>query len=106
MSTTYDTQLLTELEHALAHPGCETPECGRDATHIVHVHQLDDCNREELTPDGALLMLLCEPCLAAKANSLTADIAKWLPKFERVACLTCWKPVAELHDLLETERIR
>lgn len=95
----------------VASPDCP---CGQRATYIVLVHEVDSCEPlkdgdcEELTPDGDDILMRCNACLHDLTDSISREIARRiakLPKGERLACGTCGRPIACLHDVLETEAL-
>lgn len=88
--------------------------CGRPANYVALVHQIDNCEPrhegdcEDLTPDGAAIILRCDVCLYVMTAEMGRDITKRLaalPAGARLACHTCRRPIASLHDILETERL-
>jgi len=85
-------------------PECDA-RCRHRATHAVTVHQVDCCNNEGLTPDGAVVRLLCGECLMVLARSISRDITHMAPTGVRLACLTCGRPLGRLGDVLESEAI-
>jgi hypothetical protein len=109
------TQPLTKLELSVW-PECDgnARRCHEPATYAARVHQLDCCEprgRNEpraLTSDGAVVLLLCIHCLAGTAHLIKGDISNRLtavPRGGRIHCLTCGRPIASLHDLLEAQRL-
>jgi hypothetical protein len=96
--------LLAQLDEAI-HPECDSGDCHLLATHVARIHQLDHCNDERYDADGAQVLLLCVHCLAAVAVRIVDDLTRRIPAGWRVECLTCGRPVACLHDLLEAEKI-
>lgn len=99
-----------DIEHE-TRPLCE---CGQPAAFIALIHELHACEPtadgecEDLTPDGADVNMVCRPCLAILTQAITDDIKtrqSRLPKGTRLACKTCGRPIAELHDMLETEAL-
>jgi hypothetical protein len=92
---------------AAATPACDA-ECGQPAAYIAHIHRVDGCGIEDLTPDGAAVLLLCGSCLSRTAAHLGRDTANrifWAPEAATVGCLTCGRPLHRLSDLLETEAL-
>ncbi|WP_373234001.1 hypothetical protein [Mycobacterium marinum] len=100
----------------IARPACDGHVAHHGpATHIVRIHQLDCCqprgdrDPRALTPDGAIVLLLCLTCLSGTARRIQGDISNRLAALprgtHRIACLTCGRPIACLHDILEAERI-
>ncbi|WP_044109758.1 hypothetical protein [Mycobacterium canetti] len=115
MSTPAD-QLLADLEEA-ARPMCDGHVHGhrRPAEYAARIHQVDCCeprgdnDPRALTSDGAIVQLLCIHCLAGTAHLIQGDIANRLakrPRSDRLDCRTCGRPIASLHDILETERLK
>jgi hypothetical protein len=88
-------------------PACDA-ECGQPAAYIAHIHRVDGCAIEDLTPDGAAVLLLCGSCLSRTAAHLGRDTANrifWAPQAATVGCLTCGRPLHRLSDVLETEAL-
>lgn len=99
-----------DIEHE-TRPLCE---CGQPAAFIALIHELHACEPttdgecEDLTPDGADVNMVCRACLAILTQAITDDIKTRqarLPKGTQLACQTCGRPIAELHDMLETEAL-
>lgn len=108
-------QIWADIERT-ARPACDGHVTHHGpATHIVRIHQLDCCqprgdrDPRALTPDGAIVLLLCLTCLSGTARRIQGDISNRLAALprgtHRIACLTCGRPIACLHDILEAERI-
>lgn len=107
-------QVLADLEET-ARPECDGKVgCHAPAAYAARIHQLDCCEHRDkndtriLTADGAVVLLLCIHCLAGTAHLIEGDLSNRLaalPRGARLHCLTCGRPVACLHDILETERL-
>lgn len=86
--------------------------CKRPAVFIAKVHCIDRCQPygtvgQHLTQDGATILLLCRECLTATARLIGDELAARLSRLPHgfIMCRTCSRPVANLHDLLETEAL-
>lgn len=96
-------------------PECDGKvHCHDPAAYAVRIHQVDCCEprgdkeTRDLTADGAVVLLLCTPCLAGTARLIEGDLANRLaalPHGVRISCQTCGRPIATLHDVLDAERL-
>ncbi len=95
------TVLLPQIEED-AKPDCW---CGRSATLVALVHQIDACQpKDGLTPSGAEVHLCCAQCARLLGEHVAKDIEKrleWVS--EEFACRTCRKPINSLHSVMEMQ---
>src|ERR1700760_4538302 len=73
--------------------------CRNPATHIVHLHAVDECNQQHLDSSGNFIDILCARCFSATAVDILGKV-DWFRRFPRPSCLTCGAPVAELTDIV------
>jgi hypothetical protein len=73
--------------------------CTNRATHIVHRHAVDQCNRPNLDPSGNVVEILCIGCV----RRLKAQVLQQVDRINRCPggyCLTCGAPVHKLSDVM------
>jgi hypothetical protein len=99
-----------QLPIVALHLQCDgRPECVHPATHIAHIHNINHCDADGLTPYGDTAQLLCVGCLKAATEVMWRDLKrrnKHLPKGCCVCCRTCGRPIHEVPDVFEIEDIR
>ena len=74
--------------------GCKNP-----ATHIVHLHAVDECDDPDLDSSGTLIGILCIGCVQTLSMQVQQRVG-WLNKHPGVYCLTCGDEVREINDVL------
>jgi hypothetical protein len=73
--------------------------CKNLATHIVHLHAVDECDNPDLDSSGNLIGILCIGCVQALAGQVQQRVG-WLNRHPGVQCLTCGSPVRAMKDVL------
>lgn len=87
----------------------DDPPCGRPAVSVVKVHAVNDCGRQDLSPDGGLIQLCCATCTSARteqALQYQAKLRRFFHRFKRaVACNGCGRPLVDMGDFIEVSRL-
>ncbi len=73
--------------------------CSNPATHVVHVHAVDECHNPNLDPSGNLVGILCVICTDTIVRQVQQRVG-WLTRHPGVFCLTCGAQVRETNDVL------
>lgn len=73
--------------------------CTNRATHIVHLHAVDKCNRPHADPFGNFIEIVCIACLWRAEAEALLQVGK-LRRHADASCLTCGAPVTELSDIM------
>lgn len=77
--------------------------CTNRATHVVHTHALDQCNRPNLDPFGNVIDILCGDCLG-RARAAALVRVNRLGRSSGAYCLTCGAPVSDPGDIIRDVR--
>jgi hypothetical protein len=76
---------------------CQSPAgCTSRATHIVHRHAVDGCNRPNVDPFGNIIDILCIGCVHVLKTEILRHIDRISSHRSDVYCLTCGTPVHKL----------
>jgi hypothetical protein len=75
--------------------------CKNLATHIVHLHAVDECDDPDLDSSGNLIGILCIKCVQVLISQVEQRVG-WLNHHPGVYCLTCGDEVREVTDVLRT----
>ena len=79
---------------------CQSAEgCSNLATHIVHVHMVDDCDDPNLDSCGNLVDILCATCLRDVLFEALQQVDR-IGRYPGACCLTCGAPVRRLSDVM------
>ncbi len=79
---------------------CEsTRGCTNLATHIVHLHAVDECDNPSLDTAGNIVDIVCLDCLYGIAIKVEQHVNA-LAGHPEANCLTCGVPVRELTDII------
>lgn len=75
-----------------------TTGCPHPATHTVHIHAIDTCDRPEYGHHGNRIQLRCTECL----HRLRTEIRQRLHRiaWARPACQTCGAPLTTVTDII------
>jgi hypothetical protein len=73
--------------------------CTNRATHIVHLHAVDQCSHPYLDSSGNIISILCAGCLSGIALEFLRQVER-LKRFPDSCCLTCGAPVGKLTDIV------
>jgi hypothetical protein len=73
--------------------------CTNLATHIVHVHAVDNCNDPNLDPFGNIVDILCGVCVRLVEVEVHLKVGQ-LTRRPGTHCLTCGAPVHEVRDIV------
>ncbi|ABL03952.1 hypothetical protein OSH39_22445 [Mycobacterium ulcerans] len=77
--------------------------CTNRATHVVHTHALDHCNRPNLDPFGNVIDILCGDCLG-RARAAALVRVNRLGRSSGAYCLTCGAPLSDPGDIIRDVR--
>jgi hypothetical protein len=79
---------------------CEsTHGCTNRATHIVHLHAVDECDHPSLDSAGNIVDIVCIDCLYGIALKVEQHVQEFADHPD-ATCLTCGVPVRELTDII------
>jgi hypothetical protein len=73
--------------------------CTNLATHIVHLHAVDECNNPDFDSSGNLIGILCVVCVHTLSVQVQQRVG-WLTRHPGVYCLTCGAEVREPKDVI------
>ncbi|OBK25831.1 hypothetical protein A5634_25775 [Mycobacterium asiaticum] len=73
--------------------------CNNRATHIIHRHAVDECNRPHVDPFGNIVEILCIACLWRAEAEVLVQVGQ-LRRTSDAYCLTCGAPVSEASDIM------
>jgi len=73
--------------------------CTNRATHVVHLHAVDECDHPHLDPFGNTIEILCVACLWRAEAEARLQVGR-LRRHAGASCLTCGAPVIELRDIM------
>ncbi|QUR66210.1 hypothetical protein [Mycobacterium spongiae] len=73
--------------------------CANRATHIVHMHAVDECDHPHLDPFGNTIAILCIACLWRAEAEALVQVGR-LRRHSSSSCRTCGAPVNEPGDII------
>ncbi|OBJ80790.1 hypothetical protein [Mycobacterium sp. 1245852.3] len=79
--------------------------CTSRATHVVHRHAVDGCNRPGADPLGNIVGIVCTCCL----RDLQIEVLRQVDQIRsspHAYCLTCGVPVRQLSHALRVTQLR
>jgi hypothetical protein len=86
------------FNHRQGGVGCEG--CGAEPVWEVLVHQVGDCNADDLDADGNFVWRGCDRCYRDWQHELRVILDHRLRRYLPVPCPSCQRPIAQATDIL------
>jgi hypothetical protein len=73
--------------------------CTNRATHVVHRHAVDECDRPNADPFGNFVDILCIGCVRTVKADALQQVSRYA-RFPGAYCLTCGGPLNKLNHIM------